>query len=411
MHRTILRMSHAFQHPVETVAARLRVDAPEGPQVASESPRETRGARAASLAPTGAVQPRTDAGERSGPVREPIVRLEGVVRRFGDVAALDGVDLDVERGEIHGIIGRSGAGKSTLIRTINALERVDAGRIVVDGTELARLDERGLNGLRRRVGMIFQHFNLMSAKTVADNVGLPLKLAGVPVAERTAAVDRLLALVGLADKADAFPAQLSGGQKQRVGIARALVGGPSLLLSDEATSALDPETTLSILRLLGELNAKLGVTIVLITHEMSVIREICHRVTVLDRGRVVEQGAVWDVFARPRSEITRRLLRTVRPPLPEWIERQLLPARVPQGRVVLRAHAGGDGYAAVLGALSAERRWDPRIVHAEVDWILQHEVGSVTFTLRDLGDAALLALRAALSDEGIDTEVLGHVAG
>ena len=167
-------------------------------------------------------------------------------RAFGSVAALDGVDLQVNRGETFGIIGRSGAGKSTLIRTINALERVDAGRVIVNGQDLGRLDEHGLNQVRRNIGMIFQHFNLLSMKTVFENVELPLKLAGQARASRAEAVWRMLDLVGLRDKAGVYPAKLSGGQKQRVGIARALVSGPSLLLSDEATSALDPETTLSI---------------------------------------------------------------------------------------------------------------------------------------------------------------------
>src|SRR6202453_1786985 len=249
---------------------------------------------------------------RSAPQRAaPIVNLESVSRSFGSTVALDRVSLEIERGEIFGIIGRSGAGKSTLIRTINALERIDTGRIVVDGRDLSLLDEAELNDVRRNIGMIFQHFNLLSTKTVFDNVELPLKLAGRPTTERKSAVYRLLDLVGLRDKAAVYPAKLSGGQKQRVGIARALVAGPALLLSDEATSALDPETTLSILRLLKDLNGTLGVTIVLITHEMSVIREICDRVAVLDHGRIVEQGPVWQVFAQPRTELTPRLLRTV----------------------------------------------------------------------------------------------------
>ena len=196
---------------------------------------------------------------------EAVLRLEAVSRAFGPVIVLDEVNLSVQRGEIFGIIGRSGAGKSTLIRTLNGLERVDAGRVVVAGQDIAALDEPYLNALRRRIGMIFQHFNLLSAKTVYENVELPLKLAGQPRAERAAAVRRMLDLVGLQDKAQVYPARLSGGQKQRVGIARALVAGPTLLLSDEATSALDPETTLSILELLRQVNRSLGVTIVLIT--------------------------------------------------------------------------------------------------------------------------------------------------
>ncbi|OYU75359.1 MAG: methionine ABC transporter ATP-binding protein [Alphaproteobacteria bacterium PA3] len=344
------------------------------------------------------------------PLAGPLVAIDSVSRRFGGVVALDGVSLQVAQGQVFGIIGRSGAGKSTLIRTLNALETVDSGRVVVNGQDLARLDEPALRQVRRGIGMVFQHFNLLSAKTVAQNVAMPLKLAGVPPAERDAAVQRLLALVGLSDKADVYPAQLSGGQKQRVGIARALVSGPQLLLSDEATSALDPETTLSILRLLKDLNRTLGVTIVLITHEMSVIREICDQVAVLDAGRVVEQGPVWQVFARPRADITRRLLRTVRPPLPDSLQAVLQPQPVPGGRTLLRIGSQGhEGHGEVLALLAAEPAWAPQIVHAEVDRIAGHAVGSVTFSVAERGGAALAALRHELARQGIDAEVLGHV--
>lgn len=210
----------------------------------------------------------------------------------GSVHALQGIDLAIQRGEVFGIIGRSGAGKSSLIRTINRLEQPSSGRVLIDQVDIGDFDEDHLVALRRRIGMIFQHFNLMSAKTVWQNVELPLKVAGVPKLQREQKVRELLELVGLKDKHQAYPAQLSGGQKQRVGIARALVHDPQILLCDEATSALDPETTQSILGLLREINRRLGLTIVLITHEMAVIREICDRVVVLEHGRIVEQGPV-----------------------------------------------------------------------------------------------------------------------
>jgi D-methionine transport system ATP-binding protein len=341
-----------------------------------------------------------------------IVRLESVRRSFGAVLALDGVDLEVARGEILGIIGRSGAGKSTLIRTINALEKVDQGRVIVDGVDLSSLDESGLNRVRRNIGMIFQHFNLLSMKTVFENVELPLKLAGQPRDTRARAVWRLLDLVGLREKAAVYPAKLSGGQKQRVGIARALVAGPALLLSDEATSALDPETTLSILRLLKELKDTLDVSVALITHEMSVIREICDRVAVLDQGRIVEQGPVWQVFAHPQAEVTRRLLRTVRPPLPQAWQDLLTPTPVPGGRTLLRIGTSeAEGYEAVIALLAAEPRRKTQIVHAEVDSIGGHSVGTVTFSVQAGGDATLDELVAALSPYAADIEVLGHVAG
>ncbi|EXF42874.1 ABC transporter-like protein [Pseudomonas sp. BAY1663] len=227
---------------------------------------------------------------------------------LGSVQALRDIDLVVQRGEIFGIIGRSGAGKSSLIRTINRLERPSSGQVLIDGVDIGQLDEDQLVEQRRRIGMIFQHFNLMSAKTVWQNVELPLRVAGVPYGQRQRKVHELLQLVGLLDKRGAYPAQLSGGQKQRVGIARALVHDPEILLCDEATSALDPETTQSILALLREINQRLGLTIVLITHEMAVIREICDRVVVLEQGEVVEQGPVWRVFGAPWHEVTRTLL-------------------------------------------------------------------------------------------------------
>jgi len=340
----------------------------------------------------------------------PLVQLDALRRSFGSVAALDGVSLEIQRGEIFGIIGRSGAGKSTLIRTINGLERLDSGNVSVDGEELASLDVAGLNRVRRKIGMIFQHFNLLAMKTVFENIELPLKLAGQPRERRAQAVERLLDLVELRDKADSYPGRLSGGQKQRVGIARALASGPSLLLSDEATSALDPETTLSILRLLKDLKDSLGVTIILITHEMSVIREICDRVAVLDSGRIVEQGSVWEVLGHPRTDLTRRLLRTVRPPLPPSLQRQLIAKPVAGGRTLIRV--GGmerDQYEGALVRLAADRLARARIVHAEVDQIAGHAVGTVTFSVAYRGDAALQTLIEEIRASSADVEVLGHV--
>lgn len=224
-------------------------------------------------------------------------------------AALQDIAFAVHRGESFGIIGRSGAGKSTLLRTINALELPSTGHVKVDGVDVASLDEAALVGLRRRIGMIFQHFNLLSAKTVFENVALPLRVAGVPKAQIAPRVNELLALVGLSGKADAYPAMLSGGQKQRVGIARALVHRPEILLCDEATSALDPETTDSILSLLRDVQREFGLTVVLITHDMGVIHQACDRVLVLDQGCIAELGPVDEVFENPLAEATRALLR------------------------------------------------------------------------------------------------------
>ena len=217
-----------------------------------------------------------------------------------DIPALQSCDLHIERGEVFGIIGHSGAGKSTLLRLINRLEEPSGGRIVIDGVDVTALGADGLRKFRQQAGMIFQHFNLLSSKTVAANVGMPLKLAGVPAREIEQRVAALLERVGLKDHANKYPAQLSGGQKQRVGIARALATRPKILLCDEATSALDPQTTAAVLQLLAEINRELGLTIVLITHEMDVIRRVCDRVAVMDAGVIVEQGPVAEVFLHPQ---------------------------------------------------------------------------------------------------------------
>ncbi len=226
------------------------------------------------------------------------------------IPAIADINLRIEQGEIFGIIGASGAGKSTLIRTLNLLERPDSGRILVDGSDITAFSKTELQNYRRKAGMIFQHFNLIGAKTVADNIRFPLKLTGdYTDVEMDARVGELLELVELTEHRDKYPAQLSGGQKQRVGIARSLANHPKLLLCDEATSALDPQTTQSILRLLRDINQRFGLTIVLITHEMDVIRAVCDRVAVLDKGIVVEHGQVAEILLHPRHAVTRAMVR------------------------------------------------------------------------------------------------------
>ena len=226
------------------------------------------------------------------------------------VHAVQDVSLSIGKGEIFGIIGFSGAGKSTLVRCINLLERPTSGSVTVDGKEMTALSSRELRQARKKIGMIFQHFNLMPSRTVFGNVAYPLRGSGLSREQIADKVQRLLELVGIGDKAEAYPKQLSGGQKQRVAIARALANDPNVLLCDEATSALDPQTTKAILRLLKDLNEKLGITVVIITHEMAVVKEICDRVAVMEHGRVVEQGEVFNVFADPRQEITRSFIHT-----------------------------------------------------------------------------------------------------
>ncbi|HHG8774006.1 D-methionine transport system ATP-binding protein [Raoultella sp. BIGb0138] len=222
--------------------------------------------------------------------------------------ALNDVSLHVPKGAIYGILGRSGAGKSTLIRCLNLLERPTAGRIIVNGNDITRMDKSALRDYRLRTGMIFQHFNLLHARSVADNVAVPLEIAGVAKSARRQRVAELLELVGLGDKAQAFPSQLSGGQKQRVGIARALAAKPEVLLCDEATSALDPETTASVLALLADINQRLNLTIVLITHELEVVKTLCDHAALLENGEIVESGRIADLLVAPWSRLRQSLL-------------------------------------------------------------------------------------------------------
>ena len=243
-----------------------------------------------------------------------MIELTHISKNFASggrtVHAVQDVSLSIGKGEIFGIIGFSGAGKSTLVRCINLLERPTSGSVTVDGKEMTALSARELRQARKKIGMIFQHFNLMPSRTVFGNVAYPLRGSGLSGEQIADKVHRLLELVGIGDKAEAYPKQLSGGQKQRVAIARALANDPNVLLCDEATSALDPQTTKAILRLLKDLNEKLGITVVIITHEMAVVKEVCDRVAVMEHGRVVEQGEVFNVFADPRQEITRSFIHT-----------------------------------------------------------------------------------------------------
>ena len=237
------------------------------------------------------------------------------------VHALDNINFKVDAGEIYGVVGYSGAGKSTLIRCVNQLESVSEGKVIVDGKDLTALTPSELRVTKKRIGMIFQHFNLLNSKTIYTNVAMPLILNKTPKNEIKARVTELLDFVGLSDKASQYPDQLSGGQKQRVGIARALATNPSILLCDEATSALDPQTTESILELLRKINKEYNITILLITHEMSVIRDVCHKVAVMENGKIIERGSVFDVFSNPETETGRRFVNTVmQTELPNYVQ-------------------------------------------------------------------------------------------
>lgn len=310
------------------------------------------------------------------------------------ITALQPCDLRIEAGQVFGLIGHSGAGKSTLLRLINRLEEPSGGRIVIDGEDITALDAQGLRRFRQQVGMIFQHFNLLASKTVAANVALPLQLAGeLGSSEIASRVSQLLQRVGLAEHADKYPAQLSGGQKQRVGIARALATEPKILLCDEATSALDPQTTAQVLQLLAEINRELGLTIVLITHEMDVIRRVCDQVAVMDAGVIVEQGPVADVFLHPQHPTTRRFVQEDEQ-LDEDEQRDDF-AHV-QGRILRLTFRGEATYAPLLGTVARETGVDYSILAGRIDRIKDTPYGQLTLALSggDL-DAAMARFRAA----------------
>lgn len=329
-----------------------------------------------------------------------MIRLEGVTRRYrsaaGERTALDAVDLEIGKGEVFGVVGRSGAGKSTLIRTINRLETPDSGKVFVDGQEITALNPAELRAARRRIGMIFQHFNLLNAKTIVDNVAFPLRLEGRPDAEVKARTTELLERLGLAEHANKHPAQLSGGQKQRVGIARALACGPSVLLCDEATSALDPETTEDILTLLDQLNRELGLTIVLITHQMEVVRRVCDRVAVLKDGRLVEQGATADVFLHPQHPVTRAMLAEGE----EAFDASVVPAGAKLAKLTFR---GSSTYEPELSRVARSVGVDYSILSGRISRIRGEPYGQlvVAFTGGDAGAAI-----AQLTDRGVRVEAV-----
>ena len=345
-----------------------------------------------------------------------MIKIEGLQKSFARdgvaAAVLQDLSLTVGKGEIFGIIGRSGAGKSTLIRCINMLERPTAGRVVVDGQDITALSGAALRDARRRIGMIFQHFNLLSSRTVFDNVAFPLELAGMSKAQIEAEVLPLLDLVGLAEKRSAYPAQLSGGQKQRVAIARALASKPAVLLCDEATSALDPETTQSILALLKDINRKLDLTILLITHEMPVIKAICDKVAVLDRGVVVEQGPVFDIFTAPQAAVTKLMVHDlIDRDLPDWLARKMADYKSGPGNPILRiTFSGPHANEPVIADLVKRFDVSLNIFQANVDYIKGLPFGIIVVEAVGSPEAIEAAI-AHVNSQDLKAEVLGHVAG
>lgn len=339
--------------------------------------------------------------------QKPMIELDNIHLTYpghpAPVHALRGIDLRVPAGEIFGVIGRSGAGKSSLIRVINLLNRPTQGQVRVNGADLTALSQTELRSARHQIGMIFQHFNLLSSRTVFENVALPLQLVHERPDVIQRRVDELLDLVGLYELRDRYPAQISGGQKQRVGIARALANNPKVLLCDEATSALDPETTRSILALLRQINRDFGLTIVLITHQMQVIKQVADRVAVIDAGEIVEQGAVMEVFTNPQQTITRSLIDEILPQeLPESVItriRQLMSSQpANQGQLLRLAFSGEDATKPLLSDVIRRFGLDINILHGQVDDIQGQLFGSLAVHARGASEqlnAAIAHLRQA----------------
>lgn len=317
-----------------------------------------------------------------------MIELKHVTKTFKsskeDVHACKDVTLTINDGDIYGIIGFSGAGKSTLVRCINLLERPTSGEVMIDGVDITKLPEKELRHVRKKIGMIFQHFNLMRSRTVAQNVAYPLKGSGLSKDEINRKVDELLELVDLKEKKNAYPSELSGGQKQRVAIARSLASDPSVLLCDEATSALDPQTTQSILSLLKEVNQKLNLTIILITHEMAVVKSICNQVAVMENGQVVEEGNIYDVFANPQEEVTKNFVLTTSnmKKLYEMVESNDPLVNLKENeKLILLSYANNNADKAIISEVSRNFSVDTSIVFANVEVIEGRPLGNLAIII------------------------------
>ena len=330
---------------------------------------------------------------------QPIIQIRHLTKTYGDgpeaVHALEDISLDIFPGEIFGIIGLSGAGKSTLVRCMNLLERPSAGSVLVDGRDMTGLSQRELREARRKTTMIFQNFNLLMQRSCLKNVCFPMELCGITPAKAKERALELLELVGLADKANAYPAQLSGGQKQRVAIARALATEPKVLLCDEATSALDPTTTASILSLSKELNRSLGVTVVVITHQMIVIEEICTRVAILDDGRVAEQGEVQKIFSAPTTDAARRLV------YPNGVQEKHIPAA---SRALRISFNGGTVYQPLIASLAMEKGVKVSVLAADTRSIDGRAFGTMLLSLPEDANEVACALSYIRSQPNITAE-------
>lgn len=341
-----------------------------------------------------------------------MIRLEHITKTYVNAGkkfnAADDVSLEIGKGEIFGIIGFSGAGKSTLVRCINLLERPDSGKVLIDGKDITALRGAELRRQRKKIGMIFQHFNLFASRTVLQNVIFPIKYSGKSRAELKSRAMELLELVGIADKAGAYPSELSGGQKQRAAIARALASDPEILLCDEATSALDPQTTESILRLLKSLNAKLGITIVMITHQMNVVKEICTRTAVMENGKVVEQGDVFEIFANPQKPVTRAFVDTTSTlsRINELLEQNSPLVQLKPGQKILRfKYLERSACEALVSTISRKFSIDLNIIFGSIEIIGDNPIGGLV-VIADGSEDDIRAAVKYLCDINVGVEVI-----
>ncbi len=322
-----------------------------------------------------------------------MITIDHVTRSYGGVRALDDVSIHVPRGQVFGVVGQSGAGKSTLLRTVNALERPDSGRVVVDDVEITSLSDRALREARHRIGMVFQHFNLVGNRTAAENIEFALEAVGRSRADRRRHAVEMLDLVGLAARADAYPAELSGGQRQRVGIARALASKPDVLLSDEATSALDPDTTRQILALIRRLSSELGLTVLLITHEMDVVKQVCDGAALLEQGRVIEQGPLLELVRTRGSRLARDLF-----PLGDV-------PRLPGYGVLDLTFAGGEAERPTIAMLARDLQLDVSILGATIETIAGEQAGRTRLAVP--GDPSVVErAERFLVEHGVSVEVV-----
>ncbi|MEA4847682.1 MAG: ATP-binding cassette domain-containing protein [Clostridiaceae bacterium] len=341
-----------------------------------------------------------------------MIILENVSKTFHagnhSVEAVNNVSLSIRQGEIYGIIGFSGAGKSTLVRCINLLERPTSGKVFLDDLELTTLSERDLRKARKQIGMIFQQFNLLASRTAAQNIAYPLRYSGLSKNDIRKRVHELLALVDLEDKENAYPSQLSGGQKQRVAIARALANNPKILLCDEATSALDPQTTRSILKLLKKLNAQLGFTVVVITHEMQVVKEICDRVAVMEKGEIIEEGEVFSVFASPTKKVTKDFINTTTnlSKIDELLEEKSPVTALRRGECILKLkYLEKNASEALVSHISREFQIDVNIIFGNIEIIGEAPLGGLVAIVS--GDARKIDKAIEfLKDKNVGVEVV-----